>query len=143
MRQQVRLRADLLCEYCHSSEEASAAPFEIDHILPKSLGGADVLNNLALACQRCNGYRYNFTTGIDPETEAIVPLFNPRLQHWADHFIWIADGLRIVGITSVERATCDRLDVNDEFHNEGAILRARALWIKAGWHPPANDPVQA
>ena len=32
IRQQVRERANYLCEYCHSSEEASAARLEIDHI---------------------------------------------------------------------------------------------------------------
>lgn len=52
----VRERAKYLCEYCHSSEEASAAQFSIDHILPQSLGGSDEPDNLALACQRCNGY---------------------------------------------------------------------------------------
>ncbi len=36
IRQQVRERAEYLCEYCHSSEEASAAKFEIDHIQPRS-----------------------------------------------------------------------------------------------------------
>ncbi|BAT51503.1 HNH endonuclease domain protein [Nostoc sp. NIES-3756] len=35
----VRQRAKFLCEYCHSSEEASAALFSIDHILPQSLSG--------------------------------------------------------------------------------------------------------
>lgn len=63
----VRQRAKFVCEYCHSSE-ASAALFAIDHIIPQSLGGSDNPDNLALACQRCNGYRYNFTTGIDPDT---------------------------------------------------------------------------
>lgn len=51
VRQQVRERAKYLCEYCHSSEEASAARFEIDHIQPRSLRGTDILENLALACQ--------------------------------------------------------------------------------------------
>ncbi|HEY9802126.1 MAG TPA: HNH endonuclease [Leptolyngbyaceae cyanobacterium] len=135
----VRQRAKFLCEYCHSSEEASAALFSIDHILPQSLSGSDEPDNLALACQRCNGYRYNFTTGIDPDTGEIVPLFNPRKQKWSDHFIWSVDGLTIIGITSTGRATCNRLDLNDERHNEGSIVKARRLWIKGGWHPPTED----
>jgi 5-methylcytosine-specific restriction endonuclease McrA len=48
-------RAKYLCEYCHSSEEATAALFAIDHITPQFLGGSDDAENLALACQRCNG----------------------------------------------------------------------------------------
>jgi 5-methylcytosine-specific restriction endonuclease McrA len=127
IRRLVRERAKYLCEYCHSSEEASAAQFAIDHILPRSLGGSDHLENLALACQRCNNYRYNFTTAIDPHTQTIVPLFNPRTQPWAEHFMWTANGLHIVGTSSIGRATCYRLDVNDDRHNDGAIVTARRL----------------
>ena len=50
----VRERANYLCEYCHSSERLSASRFTIDHITPRSLGGSDELENLALACRRCN-----------------------------------------------------------------------------------------
>jgi 5-methylcytosine-specific restriction endonuclease McrA len=140
-RKLVRERAKYLCEYCHSSEEASAALFAIDHIIPQSFSNSsDEPDNLALACQRCNGYRYNFTTGIDPETDKKIPLFNPRKQKWSDHFIWSVDGLKIIGITEIGRATCNRLDLNDERHNEGSIVKARKLWIKGGWHPPQNDP---
>ncbi|MGB3238080.1 MAG: hypothetical protein WBB29_07280 [Geitlerinemataceae cyanobacterium] len=42
--------------------------------------------------------------------------------------------------TSIGRATCHHLDVNDDFHNEGAIVKARSLWVKGGWHPPSDDP---
>jgi 5-methylcytosine-specific restriction endonuclease McrA len=65
----VRQRANFLCEYCHSPEFLSTAPLTIDHLTPQSLGGADDIENLALACRRCNERRYNFTTGIDPETQ--------------------------------------------------------------------------
>ena len=143
LRQQVRERADYLCEYCHSSEEASAARFEIDHILPRSKGGSDTLDNLALACQRCNAYRYNFTEGVDPQSQLFTGLFNPRLDAWHEHFIWEAGGLKIKGMTAKGRATCDRLDLNDENHNNGAIAKARRLWIKGGWHPPKHDPVES
>ncbi len=76
-RKLVTERATYLCEYCHSSEEASAAQFSIDQTLPQSLGGSDDPDNLALACQRCNGYRYNFTTAIDPQTQEIIPYLIP------------------------------------------------------------------
>lgn len=142
-RKLVKERAKFLCEYCHSLEEASAALFAIDHIIPQSMpGSSDDPDNLALACQRCNGYRYNFTTGIDPETGEIIPLFNPRKQKWSDHFIWSADSLKIISITPTGRATCNRLDLNDERHNEGSIVKARRLWVKGGWHPPDKDPRQ-
>jgi hypothetical protein len=141
-RKQVRERANYLCEYSHSSEESSAALLAIDHTLPRSLNGSDDLSNLALACQRCNGYRYNFTSGIDPVTQDIVALFNPRRQQWSEHFMWTVDGLRILGSTSIGRATCDRLDLNDDRHNDGSIIKARRLWVKGGWHPPTDDSQQ-
>ncbi|MBE9077226.1 HNH endonuclease [Romeria aff. gracilis LEGE 07310] len=139
-RQRIRQRANSLCEYCHSSEEASASLFTFDHLIPQSLGGLDTEENLALACHRCNGRRYNFTEGIDPETQTIVALFNPRQNQWSDHFTWSTNGQRIVGITPIGRATVQRLDMNDESHDEGSIRRARRLWIRGGWHPPIGDP---
>jgi 5-methylcytosine-specific restriction endonuclease McrA len=82
-RQLVRTRSNFLCEYCHSSEAGSTAVFTFDHILPQSLNGSDDEENLALACIRCNGRRYNFTTAIEPETQTVHPLFNPRNDKWA------------------------------------------------------------
>jgi 5-methylcytosine-specific restriction endonuclease McrA len=58
IRQAVRERAQYLCEYYHSSEEVSAAQFAVDHILPRSLGGSHRLDNLAMACQRCNSLTF-------------------------------------------------------------------------------------
>jgi hypothetical protein len=140
IRLRIRQRANFLCEYCHSSEEASTSLFTLDHLIPQSLGGDDSEDNLALACHRCNGRRYNFTDGIDPETKNPVALFNPRTDLWSDHFIWSADGQNILGITAIGRATLTRLDLNDEFHDDGSIQRARRLWIRGGWHPPTIDP---
>lgn len=111
----------------------------MDHILPQSLGGSDELGNLALCCRRCNERHYNFTSGIDPETEEEIPLFNPRKQQWSEHFIWSSDGIKIVGITSTGRATCHRLDMNDERHGNGFIQKSRRLWVRVGWHPPQED----
>jgi HNH endonuclease len=142
-RQRIRQRANFLCEYCHSSEEASTSLFTFDHLIPQSLGGNDTENNLALACHRCNGRRYNFTDAIDPETQITFSLFNPRQHDWSEHFIWSVDGQKILAITSIGRATLKRLDINDDWHDDGSIQRARRLWIRGGWHPPTDDPQQS
>jgi HNH endonuclease len=142
LRQLVRERAKFICEYCHSPEWSSADLFTLEHIRPQSKGGSDEFDNLALACRRCNERRYNFTTGIDSESGAETLLFQPRQQLWAEHFIWTADGIKINSLTSVGRATNNRLDLNDEFHNDGFIQRARNFWIQGGWHPPGEDPHQ-
>lgn len=138
----VRQRAQFRCEYCHYPELLSSAPLSIDHIQPQSFGGSDELDNLALACRRCNERRYNFTTGIDPATEAEAPLFNPRQQIWSEHFMWSADALKIIGTTPSGRATCNRLDLNDERREEPFIQNARRQWIAARLHPPNDDPRQ-
>lgn len=142
-RQTVRERAEFLCEYCHSPERLSATRFTVDHVIPKSLGGSDDLNNLALACRRCNERRYNFVAGIDSETQEVVPIFNPRRQRWQEHFVWIENGAVIREVTPTGRATCDRLDLNDMRYPENDSIQAtRRFWIQIGLHPPADDPTQ-
>jgi 5-methylcytosine-specific restriction endonuclease McrA len=141
-RQLVRERANYLCEYCHSLERLSANRFTIDHIIPRSLGGSDDLENLALACRRCNERRYNFVASVDPETQVIVPLFNPRQQKWKDHFAWTEGGIVIQGTTAIGRATCIRLDLNDErYPEEDSIRGTRRFWIRTKLHPPPDDPL--
>jgi 5-methylcytosine-specific restriction endonuclease McrA len=140
-KQSVRERARYLCEYCHSLELLSANRFTIDHIVPRSLGGLDDIENLALACRRCNERRYNFVAGIDPQTQEIVPIFNPRQQQWAEHFIWTVDGTVIQGSTPIGRATCIRFDLNDmRYPDSDSIRKTRELWTRTSLHPPSDDP---
>ncbi len=114
----------------------------IDHIYPQSWGGSDDLDNLALACRRCNQRHYNFIVGIDPTTEQEVPLFNPRQQQWAENFIWSNDATKIIATTATGRATCNRFDLNDERRTDHFIQKSRQLWVKGGFHPPPEDPRQ-
>jgi len=64
-----------------------------------------------------------------------VPLFNPRQQRWSEHFGWSEDGLRIVGLTPIGRATAVALQLADD----PVALLVRSYWIQAGWHPPQGD----
>ena len=48
------------CQYCGCD-----GADHIDHIIPRSKGGKDVLGNLILACQKCNLRKSN---GVMPET---------------------------------------------------------------------------
>src|SRR6266446_2043944 len=54
---------------------------------------------VALACDRCNAHKGANLTGIDPDTGSIVPLFNPRVHVWEDHFV--LSGVTIVGLTAM------------------------------------------
>jgi 5-methylcytosine-specific restriction endonuclease McrA len=82
LRQQVEQRANNCCEYCRSQELFSTQTFSLEHIMPRSQNGETSLDNLALACQGCNNFKYNKTQARDPVTNHSVPLFHPRQQLW-------------------------------------------------------------
>lgn len=128
----VRQAARNRCGYCLSPQHLVMARLEIEHIVPLAQGGSDDEANLWLACPICNRYKADRTTAADPTTGAVVPLFNPRAQNWFEHFRWSEDGLRIVGLTPVGRATVAALHLSDD----PDVLTVRGYWIMAGWHPP-------
>jgi 5-methylcytosine-specific restriction endonuclease McrA len=46
------------CVYCGRSQaEAGGRYMHLDHVHPRHQGGADVVTNLVLACERCNSAR--------------------------------------------------------------------------------------
>jgi hypothetical protein len=104
----------------------------IEHLTPRAQGGRSVRMNLWLSCAWCNSYKGTQTEAVGPETGMRVGLFNPRIQVWSEHFRWTDDGLRILGLTVVGRATVEALRLNNPY-----IVPARRLWVVAGWHPPA------
>ncbi|MFM7449901.1 MAG: HNH endonuclease [Leptolyngbyaceae cyanobacterium] len=137
VQEQVRQRANYLCEYCHASEQWQYVRFTVDHVMPLSRGGVDGLENLALACFHCNRRKSNYLTALDPESGIEVPLFNPRGGSWSDHFIWSADGLLLVGLTATGRATIAGLLLNRE-----RVIQIRVADQEIGRHPPGDDPIQ-
>jgi len=124
-------RAKGCCEYCRSQVRFAIQPFSVEHINPRSQGGETDLNNLALACQGCNNYKYNKTEDCDPMTSENVPLYNPRQQQWHDHFAWNDDFTLIVGLTPTGRATVETLQLN----RDGVVNLRRVLYAM-GEHPP-------
>ena len=73
----VRRRAANRCEYCLLPQEYSDLTHHIEHIVAKQHGGTDEVENLALACHRCNLRKGPNLTGIDPTTTTVEPLFHP------------------------------------------------------------------
>jgi hypothetical protein len=137
MQEQVRQRARALCEYCHTIEQWQYVPFTVDHLVPLAQGGTTVPENLALACFHCNRRKAIQTAARDPQTGAVVSLFNPRQHVWSDHFVWSADGLLLLGITPIGRATITALALNRE-----RVVAIRAADIAVGRHPPVGDPLE-
>lgn len=124
-------RAEHRCEYCHAPEVIFNVPFEVDHILPLAKGGTDEPSNWALACRVCNLRKLDAVDAIDPASGERVPLFNPREQTWEDHFQTQDESpFRVVGKTSVGRATVDRLQINAPLQ-----LAAREQWVTLGLFP--------
>ena len=127
-RQRARQRANQRCEYCHLPQ--SAAPFlsfHIEHIRASQHGRDDALDNLALACPDCNRHKGPNLSSIDPDTQQLVPLFNPRTDLWDECFD--LEGPVIVGRNPVGRATARLLAMNDDIRVEmRAELRTTGNW---------------
>ncbi len=133
LRRRVEAQARQRCGYCQSAESIVGIPMDIEHIVPESAGGATEENNLWLACSLCNSYKGNRTNARDPISNRTVPLFNPRLQSWSEHFAWEESGSVIVGLTATGRATVVALVLN-----RPPLVKARKRWAAVGWHPPRD-----
>ena len=131
LRQQVAERAKYCCEYCQSQARYSPDPFAIEHIQPIAKGGRSELENLAFACQGCNGRKYIHTQALDPVSQAIVSLYHPRQDCWTEHFQWSDDYTQVKGLTPVGRATVEKLQLN-----RVGLVNLRHLLYKTNEHPP-------
>jgi hypothetical protein len=121
-------RAKNRCEYCGLSQEGQEATFHIDHIIPVSVGGESVLDNLALACVSCSLRKAAREKAVDPVSGDEVPIYNPVKDIWDDHFYW--DVFYIVGLTAIGRATVDALQMN-----RSLIIAIRREEFRLGRHP--------
>lgn len=111
-RQAVQDRAGDCCEYCRLPASGGTVTFHVDHIKPVKHGGSDELDNLCLACYKCNAHKGSDLVGFDPQTDQITPLYNPRGQVWAEHFS-IQHDMQIEGTTPEGRTTVRVLQMND------------------------------
>jgi 5-methylcytosine-specific restriction endonuclease McrA len=127
-------RAGGCCEYCRSQARFSPDPFSIEHIIPRSKGGTDEDDNLALACQGCNNRKYTHIEAHDPVSGNLVSLYHPRHQRWTDHFGWNEDFTLAIGLTPTGRATVERLQLNRE-----GVVNLRRVLRTIGQHPPMDS----
>lgn len=133
VRQLVREAFGNRCAYCLSSQHYINSKLEIEHILPTARGGGSEELNLCLACRMCNSYKGDQIEAIDTISNIVVSLFNPRTQVWSEHFQWSRDGVRVIGITAVGRATVEALQLNNEI-----AVNVRRNRVSVGWHPPTS-----
>jgi hypothetical protein len=124
----VNERAGHRCEYCrlHRDHQAVVA-LQVEHITARQHKGDDSLENLALACLRCNLHKGTNLVGLDPETGAVTTLFHPRQHIWSEHFE-LLDG-QIIGLTVIGRTTAALFQMNTLDRIELRLdLVAAGLW---------------
>jgi HNH endonuclease len=133
LKQLVFDRGNGCCEYCRSQAKFAIESLVIEHIIPISRGGETIAENLALACQGCNNYKYTKIKGLDPTDAQAAPLYNPRTMLWSEHFAWSEDTTVIIGLTPIGRATVNTLRLNRE-----GVVNLRQALRATGQHPPGD-----
>jgi len=131
VRKIVATRAQNRCEYCQCSADFATETFAVEHITPRSLGGDNTLENLAWSCMGCNSYKAAKIKAIDPLTDELTPIFNPRQQNWYEHFAWSQDASEMIGQTPTGRASIRTLRLNRR-----GLVNLRLLLTPTGKHPP-------
>ena len=111
LRRQVIKRAGYRCEYCHFPQRVALLSFEMEHIISEKHGGITAFENLALACPHCNRAKGSDLGSLDPQTQQLIPFFNPQTQKWSDHFLLVE--ANIVPQTPEGRVTVLILQFND------------------------------
>src|SRR5262245_36934396 len=138
LRRRVEEQGRRRCAYCLTQESVTGTLMEVDHVIPEADGGPTTVDNLCLACTRCNEHKNARSTAVDSETNAVVRLFHPREQVWAEHFRWSEGGDLRIGLTPTGRATVEALQLN-----RAPLVAARRRWVSVGWHPPKDEPQTA
>ena len=134
-RQLVARRAEFSCEYCLINEDDTFFGCEIDHIVSKKHGGSNELENLAYACLFCNRHKGTDVGSIHPPTGELIRFFNPRKDHWNDHFQ--LNGANIASLTDIGEITVRLFALN----NPERLLERDAL-ISIGAYPAHKSSEQ-
>ena len=108
----VKKRANENCEYCRLPEYVVHHIHEVDHVLPIKHGGITTIENLAVACWRCNRHKGTDVGSFDFETDgALTRFFNPRKDVWTEHFQVLESG-EVKSVTAEARVTVKILQIN-------------------------------
>jgi hypothetical protein len=132
-------RAESLCEYCLIHEEDTFFGCEVDRIISRKHGGATDEQNLALAYLFCNRNKGSDLASLAPGTDRLVRFFDPRSDHWSEHFRLESDGITLVALTENGEATArifgfnegERLFERDTLalsHSSGVAAYPRNRW---------------
>ncbi len=123
LRRLVESRANRLCE------SDTFLGCQVDHVIAEKHRGSTIAGNLCYACTFCNRAKGTDIGSIAPSTGVFTRFFNPRTDHWYEHFI--LDGVVIEPRTSIGETTAIILDFN---HSERLMERRTLQAI--GRYPP-------
>ncbi len=129
LRESVRQRAKMVCEYCLLHEDDVLHGFHLDHVISEKHGGPTEEHNLAFCCPFCNRAKGSDIAG--QSNGELIRLFNPRIDLWSDHFV--LDAEKIVGRTVLGSVTLRLLGFNDAHR-----LVIRRELMAAGLFPTTN-----
>ncbi|MGB3295394.1 MAG: HNH endonuclease signature motif containing protein [Phormidesmis sp.] len=110
LRRLVRERASGCCEYCLMPEQLSLITYAIDHVIAEKHGGRTDADNLAFSCLLCNQYKGSDIASLDPDTNQISALYNPRTDRWTEHFS--LHKANFLPLTAKGRVTVNLLKLN-------------------------------
>lgn len=124
LRQTIADRAKQRCEYCLITEADTFYGCEVDHIISIKHGGSSDFDNLAYACVLCNRAKGSDIGSISMIGE-FTRFFNPRIDHWSEHF-------RLEGSTIRSRTLIGEVTARILGFNESARLLERQELIRLG-----------
>jgi hypothetical protein len=111
LRRLVEARAGHLCEYCLIHEDDTYLGCQVDHVIAEKHGGLTDAENLGYACTFCNRAKGTDIGSIAPSTGEFTRFFNPRIDHWGDHFR--LNGVLIEARTPIGEVTVIILNFNE------------------------------
>lgn len=128
IREQVRQRAQLACEFCGITEADVGSQLTIDHFQPQAKGGDDSLDSLIYRCASCNQYKHDYW----PFSPDAPSLWNPRHEPASQHLLELDDDtlhpLTAMGAFTLTRLRLNRLPlVAYRLHRRQAADEARLL----------------
>jgi hypothetical protein len=130
LRRFVESRANHLCEYCLIREYDTYFGCQVDHVIAEKHGGPTNADNLAYACTFCNRAKGSDIGSIAPSGE-FNRFFNPRTDHWADHFT-------LHGVIIEPRSPIGEVTVKILGLNEPDRVLEREIIQNIGRYPPAE-----
>jgi hypothetical protein len=134
LRRLVSNRADHLCEYCLIHANDTVLGCTIDHAISLKHDGPTDASNLVYACVFCNRYKGSDIGSIIWQTQEFVRFYNPRRDHWGQHFQ--LESRIIQPISPIGEVTARILGFNDRGRQmERQILIERGRYP----HPSAQS----